>query len=160
MHSALEIRRKRKDKERKSALVPCSCHLYKGRLCSAKKARQHKTIFKRNWHAGIEYFEENSDKSSNSSSNQQSPIRVFEYSSGDPDDNDNSISPSNHQQSPISNTGVESFRESSDDTSPSNEQSSFEMEEEFSGKEQEEAEHDYNSIDFESTTMSSDEMIQ
>lgn len=139
MHSALEIRRKRKDKERKSALVPCICHLYKGRLCSAKKAHQHKTIFKRNWHAGI---------------------RVFEYSSGDPDDSDNSISPSNHQQSPISNTGVESFRESSDDTSPSNEQSSFEMEEEFSGKEQEEAEHDYNSIDFESTTMSSDEMIQ
>ena len=53
---AKEARRKRKDRERKSALVPCRCHLCRGKLYSAKKARRHKAIFQR----GTESSEESS----------------------------------------------------------------------------------------------------
>lgn len=96
MNSLQEIRRKRKDRERKSTLIPCGCHLCRGKLCSAKKARRHKTIFQR----GAESSEESSGDdtcSSNLSLNQEPSVDDLVLDTGVKssrefsDDNDNGI---------------------------------------------------------------------
>ena len=130
MNSLKETRRKRKDRERKSALIPCGCHLCRGKLCSAKKARRHKTIFQR----GAESSEESSGDdtcSSNLSLNQEPSVDLVlaidagvkssrEFS----DDNDNSNSSFN-QPSIVSHAVVKSSGESSDDGNESSNSSSF-----------------------------------
>ena len=127
MNSLKETRRKRKDRERKSALIPCGCHLCRGKLCSAKKARRHKTIFQR----GAESSEESSGDdtcSSNLSLNQEPSVdlvlAIDESSREFSDDNDNSNSSFN-QPSIVSHAVVKSSGESSDDGNESSNSSSF-----------------------------------
>ena len=127
MNSVQESRRKRKDRERKSALVPCGCHLCRGKLCSAKKARRHRTIFRK----GAESSEESSGDdtcSSNFSRLDQHSVDLVldagvkssrEFS----DDSDNSHS-SFHLPSVVSHAVIESSGESSDDGNASSNSSS------------------------------------
>lgn len=98
MNSVRESRRKRKDRERKSALVPCGCHLCREKLCSAKKVRRHKTIFQK----GAESSEE---------------------SSGDDSCSSNFSRLNQHSVDLVLDTGVKSSREFSDDSD--NSHSSF-----------------------------------
>ena len=90
MHSAVRNKRKRKDRERKAALVPCYCHLCKGTLCSAKKVRRHMCIFTNDSidldtqsladhdlpSVDPESSDQLSDSSSSLSSSQQFPVDV------------------------------------------------------------------------------------
>ena len=125
MKSVSETRRKRKDRERKSALVPCRCRLCRGKLCSAKKSRKHKMIFKGN--SGVESSAESSgdDSSDSSLSHQHSLVQDtgFESSKDVSDDNDNSNS-SFFRTSVVSQAVVESMGESSDGDNESSNSSS------------------------------------
>ena len=126
MNSLKETRRKRKDRERKSALIPCGCHLCRGKLCSAKKARRHKTIFQR----GAESSEESSGDDTcglNLLLNQEpfvdlvlaidAGVKSFREFS---DDNDYSNSSFNQPSIVVKSSG-----ESSDDDNESSNSSSF-----------------------------------
>ena len=130
MNSLQETRRKLKEREIKSTLIPCGCHLCPGKLCSAKKARQHKTIFQR----GAESCEESSGDdtcSSNLSLNQEPSVdddlvldAGVKSSREFSDNNDDSISSFN-QASLVSHAVVKSSGESPDDGKESSNSSSF-----------------------------------
>ena len=172
MNSLQEIRRKRKDRERKSTLIPCGCHLCRGKLCSAKKARRHKTIFQR----GAESSEESSGDdtcSSNLSLNQEPSVDDLVLDAGVKssrefsDDNDDSNS-SFKQASLVSHAVVKSSGESSGDGNESSNSSSFSNKEspvaisdldsecEISHEGHDDIQHDCSNADMQSAVRSDD----
>ena len=172
MNSVGETRRKRKDRERKSALIPCGCHLCRGKLCSVKKARRHKAIFRR----GAESCEESSSgddtcRSNFSRLNQRSVDLVLDpgvKSSSEFSDNDGPNSSFN-QPSLVSHAVVKSSEESDDGNASSNSSSlsnrecpvamsgslsDLVLECEISHEGHEEVQHNFSNSDFQSAVWS------
>ena len=174
MNSVRESRRKRKDRERKSALVPCGCHLCRGKLCSAKKARRHKTIFQKGAESSGESSGDDACSSNVSPLNQHSVDLVLDAgvksSSEFSDDSDNS-NLSFNQPCVVSQAAViNSSGESSDDGNASSNSSScsnkespvamsgstsdLDLECEISDEGHDEVQHDFSNVDFQSAVWS------
>ena len=174
MNSVRESRRKRKDRDRKSALVPCGCHLCRGKLCSAKKARRHKTIFQKGAESSGESSGDDACSSNVSPLNQHSVDLVLDAgvkSSSEFSDNSDNSNLSFNQPSVVSQAAViNSSGESSDDGNASSNSSScsnkespvamsgstsdLDLECEISDEGHDEVQLDFSNVDFQSAVWS------
>ena len=174
MNSVRESRRKRKDRDRKSALVPCGCHFCRGKLCSAKKARRHKTIFQKGAESSGESSGDDACSSNVSPLNQHSVDLVLDAgvkSSSEFSDNSDNSNLSFNQPSVVSQAAViNSSGESSDDGNASSNSSScsnkespvamsgstsdLDLECEISDEGHDEVQLDFSNVDFQSAVWS------